>query len=125
VNLYTDPPENVYVTPAGERRRLSRKYRNGFIYWDSFTRMDDVYGRGGQLRAFEAVFSPLDENGKPARIFDRETGLVIPEVAEQWKAYDIRHLLQSNWETLPSRFHFTATNRSGERCKIITDLSVQ
>ncbi len=100
VNIYANPPENVYVTKDGQRRPLSRSYRNAFLYWDSFTRMDDVYGRGGQLRAFEAVFSPLDEHGKPARLFDRQTGLVDPAVAEQWKAYDIRHVLQNSWKSL-------------------------
>lgn len=100
INLYADPPQNVYVTGDGLRRRLSRAYRNTVLFWDSFTRMDDAYGRGGQLRAFEAVFSPLDSSGNPAKVFDRETGLVDPVVAEQWKAYDIRHVLQNDWESL-------------------------
>ena len=100
VNLYAEPAENVYITPDGERRRLSRQYQSSFIYWDSFTRMDDAYGRGGQLRAFEAVFSPLDEHGQPAQVFDRDTGLVNRTVAEQWKKYDLRHVLQNDWERL-------------------------
>ena len=62
--------------------------------------MDDVLGRGGQLRSFEAVFSPLDDQGLPARMWDRRTGTVNPEVVEAWKKYDIRMLLKREWETL-------------------------
>ncbi|TWU38332.1 hypothetical protein [Novipirellula artificiosorum] len=103
VNLYADPAESVFVDAAGQRRQLSRPYRNNLLYWDSFTRMDDAYRRGGQLRAFEAVFSPLDPDGQPAEILDRKTGLVNHAVAEQWKAYDIRQVLQSDWERLRPR----------------------
>ncbi len=33
-------------------------------------------------------------------MFDRKTGAVVPEVASHWRQYDIRHVLESNWEEL-------------------------
>ena len=63
-------------------------------------RMDDVIGWGGQLGSFEAVFSPLDRDGRPRKLWDRSTGAIDPEVAKAWEAYDIRLVLERNWPTL-------------------------
>ena len=62
--------------------------------------MDDVIGWGGQLGSFEAVFSPLDRDGRPRKLWDRATGAIDPEVAKAWEAYDIRLVLERNWPTL-------------------------
>jgi acetyl esterase/lipase len=62
--------------------------------------MDDVLGRGGQLRSFEAVFSPLDADGLPRRLWDRASGQIDPEVAKAWQAYDIRLKIERNWQAL-------------------------
>jgi hypothetical protein len=56
---------------------------------------------GGQWDIWEAVYSPQGEDGYPARIFDKETGVIDPEVAKYWKEnYDLRHILQRDWATL-------------------------
>ena len=60
INLYADPPQNMYRDTHGERRPIARRGEAPSLWFDSFTKMDDVIGRGGQLRSFEAVFSPLD-----------------------------------------------------------------
>jgi pimeloyl-ACP methyl ester carboxylesterase len=62
-----------------------------------------VLGRGGQLRSFEAVFSPLDANGLPRKLWDRTTGRIDPEVARAWEKYDIRLQLERNWQQLEPR----------------------
>jgi acetyl esterase/lipase len=62
--------------------------------------MDDVIGRGGQLRSFEAVFSPLDDEGLPKRLWNRETGQVDPTVAKEWEKYDISLILKRDWARL-------------------------
>ena len=62
--------------------------------------MDDVIGWGGQLGSFEAVFSPLDRDGRPRKLWDRATGAIDPEVAKAWEAYDIRLVLERNWPAL-------------------------
>lgn len=100
VDLYADPPQNMYRDEDGNRRPIARRGRVPVLWYDSFTRMDDVLGRGGQLRSFEAVFSPLDEEGLPKRMYDRDSGRVKPEVVEAWKEHDIRLKLQENWEQL-------------------------
>ena len=100
VDLYVDPPLSLYVDEAGERRPIARRGTEAVLWYDSFGRMDDVLGRGGQLRSFEAVFSPLGEDGLPRKLWDRETGRVDPEVARAWEAYDIRLKLERNWPEL-------------------------
>jgi hypothetical protein len=62
--------------------------------------MDDVIGRGGQLRSFEAVFSPLDDAGLPKRLWNRATGQVDPAVAKAWERYDISLILKRDWVRL-------------------------
>lgn len=100
VNLYADPPLSLYRDEAGNRRPLARRGKEPIIWYDNFGRMDDVLAQGGQLRSFEAVFSPLDESGLPQRMWDRETGRVKPEVVEAWKKYDISLILKNRWPEL-------------------------
>lgn len=70
------------------------------LFAKEFVAMDDVLKDGGQIGSFEAVFGQKGEDGRPARMFNRETGAVNSEVVEHWKKYDIRALLEDNWETL-------------------------
>jgi enterochelin esterase-like enzyme len=100
IDLYADPPQNMYVDLQGQRRPLARHGETPALYFDSFTHMDDVLGRGGQLRSFEAVFSPMDSAGLPKKMWDRATGRVDPAVAKAWEPYDIRSKLERNWPTL-------------------------
>ena len=62
--------------------------------YDDFCKMDDVLGRGGQLRSFDAVFSPLSDDGEPARCWDRSTGRVDSKILDHWKKYDISLMLE-------------------------------
>lgn len=100
VNLYADPPQSLYVDEQGQRRPIARRGGQPVLWYDSFGKMDDVLGRGGQLRSFEAVFSPLGPDGLPRKLWDRTTGRIDPEVARAWQAYDIRLKLERNWPTL-------------------------
>jgi len=100
VDIYAQPPLSVYRDEEGNRRPLARRGTEPVLWYDSFTRMDDCLGRGGQLRSFEAVFSPRGPDGLPCKLWDRATGRINPEVARAWRKYDIRLLLEENWETL-------------------------
>jgi hypothetical protein len=106
INLYA-PGANMYIDHEGERRPLARQTMEGedfvIIWYDDFARMEWVMGDGGQLGSFEWVFSPRDDDGTPKRLFDRTTGEVDHEVALAWKKYDIRAILEENWETLGPR----------------------
>ncbi len=53
---------------------------------------------GGQWDAWEAVFSPVGEDGYPRRIFDKRTGAVDRDVAAAWRErFDLVHVLQRDW----------------------------
>ncbi|WP_165225025.1 alpha/beta hydrolase [Aquisphaera insulae] len=88
--------QNIYRDPKGERRAVARRGGKPIIFYDDFSKLEEAMGPGGQLGSFEAVFSPV-KDGKPARLWDRTTGAIDPEVAKAWEAYDIRLVLERNW----------------------------
>ncbi len=100
IDLYADPPQNMYVDPSGQRRPVARRNDQVWVWFDTFGHMDDVLKRGGQLRSFEAVFSPLDPEGQPQQIWNRQTGRINPEVAKEWQKYDLRLIIEQNWPRL-------------------------
>lgn len=56
---------------------------------------------GAQWDIWQAVYSPVGEDGYPKPIWDKKTGKIDPSVAEYWKEnYDLRAILQRDWETL-------------------------
>ncbi|MFO7980408.1 MAG: hypothetical protein R6V00_06185 [Candidatus Aminicenantes bacterium] len=56
---------------------------------------------GQQWDIWQAVYSPVGEDGYPKPIWDKMTGDVNPEVAEYWREnYDLRYILERDWETL-------------------------
>lgn len=70
------------------------------LWYDDFCKMDQVLGRGGQMRSFDAVFSPKDERGEPKRAWDPITGQVNNEIISYWKKYDISMKIEDNWDQL-------------------------
>jgi len=92
--------ENMYVDPQGRRRPLARMRGQTVLWYDDFAWMEHVNGHGGQLHSFEAVFSERGPDGTPALLWNRETGEIDPAVAETWKRYDIRRILEDNWPAL-------------------------
>jgi hypothetical protein len=99
INLY-EPGANVYVDERGDPRPIMRAQDGAMMRFEPFARMERVRGDGGQLGSFEAVFSPRGPDGRPLPLFDRATGAVDPAVAEAWKRYDIRLVLQENWNDM-------------------------
>jgi len=56
---------------------------------------------GDQWDIWEAVYSPVGDDGYPKRIWDKMTGEIDHKVAEYWKEnYDLRYILQRDWKTL-------------------------
>jgi hypothetical protein len=102
INLYR-AGENMFVDPAGSRRPLARRGGQVLIWYDDFSWMEHVLGPGGQLHSFEAVFSPRGRDGKPRPVWDRHTGAVDAEAARTWEQYDVRIVLERNWESLGPR----------------------
>lgn len=59
---------------------------------------------GGQWDIWQAVYSPVADDGYPQPIFDKITGVIDPDVAEYWREnYDLRYILERDWETLGPR----------------------
>ncbi|MEQ8765507.1 MAG: hypothetical protein RL885_16390 [Planctomycetota bacterium] len=56
---------------------------------------------GDQWDIWEAVYSPVGEDGYPKRIWDKETGEIDRSVALHWREnYDLRYILERDWKKL-------------------------
>lgn len=99
INLY-EAGVNMYRDAAGQPRPIARHGGAVQLYYEPFCKMEVVQGEGGQIRSFEWVFSPRGDDGLPAQLYDRLTGAVNSTIAEQWKRYDIRLVLEENWARL-------------------------
>ena len=106
VDIYED--ENAYFR-QGPFLRLPRAGRRDALghldmTMESFNHLELVLGTrsrsGQQFDIWEAVYSPMGEDGYPRRLWHKETGVIDPEVAEAWRRYDLRHVLESEWATL-------------------------
>ncbi len=92
---------NVYHRPDGTPWPIVRDHGNVQATFEEFGRQEKVMGAyGGQVASFEWVFSPRGEDGRPLKMFDRETGDVDPQVMAYWHDhYDLAHLVEANWAT--------------------------
>jgi len=107
VNLYED--RNAYYT-EGPHKRVPKPGKRDWLGHISATVEDlnqyelalGTKSRSGQqFDIWEAVYSPVGPGGYPARIFDKETGVIDPKVAAYWREnYDLRHILQRDWARL-------------------------
>jgi len=55
---------------------------------------------GLQWAIWNAVYTPVGEDGYPNDLWDWMTGEINPEVAEEWKKYDLSLYLRENWSWL-------------------------
>ena len=107
VNLYEE--KNAYYTEGKFKKTLRPGQRN-YLGHISTTLRSTNYRElaigtnsrsGDQWDIWEAVYSPVGENGYPKRIWDKKTGVIDHDVAEYWKEnYDIGYILQRDWKTL-------------------------
>lgn len=93
--------ENAFRGPDGEPVQLVRRNGEFVRTIEQFVRAEFARrDHGGQFASFNAVFSPRGEDGRPMPLFDVETGAIDPSVAKAWEKYDIRLVLERNWERL-------------------------
>jgi hypothetical protein len=110
VNIYED--ENAYyvngpfqsVARPGHRNWLGEIDRT----LEDYNHLELVLGTknrsGDQYDIWEAVYSPMGDDGYPKRLWDKRTGEIDHEVAEYWREnYDLRHILERDWATLGPR----------------------
>jgi putative esterase len=107
VNVYEDA--NAYWID-GPFRRTPRPGRRNYLGHVSATleQLNQLElalasrGRsGGQWDIWQAVYSPVGDDGYPKPIWDKRTGQIDRTVADYWKAhYDLSSILRRDWTTL-------------------------
>lgn len=123
VNIYSD--SNAYLNEFGNERpsdrtltgdvRLTMREEVGVEnllgQGNSFTRSGQQWG------AWNATFGPRGADRLPVPLWDPQTGQMNHAVAEQWKKYDLRLVLEQNWQTLGpklrGKIHITAGEADG------------
>ena len=106
INIYRD--ENAFINEHGYLRPIVRDFsgepvvsQKDFIQFENALGWNNTYTTsGGQFSAFNALYSPKGEDGLPKPLFDPETGEIDRNVAEHWRKYDLKHYVETNWETL-------------------------
>ncbi|RLE00766.1 MAG: hypothetical protein DRJ11_11115 [Candidatus Aminicenantes bacterium] len=104
VNIYED--KNAYFLESPWKRTPRPGHRNylGEISatLEEMNHRELVLGThsrsGDQWDIWQAVFSPVGEDGYPQPIWDKLTGEINHEVAAYWREnYDLRYILQRDW----------------------------
>ena len=110
MNIYSDGNAYFYEGPFRRIERPSYRDWLGAIYSTirDDSQMEYTLGpknrSGGQFDIWEAVYSPVGADGYPQPLWDRNTGVIDPEVAGYWRDnYDLRFILERDWPTLGSR----------------------
>ncbi len=107
VDIYED--ENAYFMDGPFKRTERAGRRNWLGVVDRSVKDDNhvelalaTRGRSGQQwDIWQAVYSPMAEDGYPEPIWDKRTGVIDREVAEYWREnYDLRYIMERDWATL-------------------------
>ncbi len=107
INIYEDENAYFYASPFQKLPRPGHRDYLGNVQ-SSIQQQNqlesvlaDKSRSGQQWDIWEATYSPMGEDGYPVRLWDKETGVINPEVAAYWKEnFDLRHILQRDWATL-------------------------
>jgi len=93
--------DNAYRKPDGKPRNLVRMGGKDLVTLEQFAKEEEVKGEyGGQCASFEWVWSPRGQDGRPMKMFNRETGELDQQVLRSWQKYDIRLILERDWPSL-------------------------
>ena len=93
--------DNAFREADGKAKILVRMNGKDFVSFEDFLHQEEVLGEyGGQLASFEWVWSPRGQDGRPVKMFNRETGELNQDVLKYWQNYDIRLILENNWQKL-------------------------
>ena len=110
IDIYND--KNAYYAES-DFKKLSRPGHRDYLGHISATLQEMnhrelAFGTrsrsGDQFDIWEAVFSPMDPDGYPKRIFDKYTGVIDSAVANYWKQhYDLTYIIQRDWAKLGNK----------------------
>lgn len=106
INIYEE--KNAYLNRHGFEKPSARDV-NGDV---RFTirhecQMENVMGAGDswamsgqQWGAWNATYGPRGSDGRPKPLWHPKTGEIDKTVVEHWKRYDLRLVMQENWQSL-------------------------
>lgn len=108
VNIYED--ENAYFI-KGPFRTTERVGKRNYLGHVSSMLKDMNYKElalggnksrsGDQWDIWQAVYSPIGEDGYPKPIWDKYSGEIDKEVASYWKEnFDLRYIMERDWEKI-------------------------
>jgi len=107
VNLYEDKNAYYYHSPFNKVLRPGHRDYLGNVNASlrDMNLREMVLGTksrsGQQWDIWEAVYSPMGEDGYPVRLWDKYSGDINPEVADYWREnFDLRYILERDWEKL-------------------------
>jgi enterochelin esterase-like enzyme len=93
--------DNAYRERDESPKQLVRIGGKFIVSIEEFARQEEVTGEyGGQFASFEWVWSPRGQDGRPLKMFNRESGELNQDVLKYWRNYDIRLILEKNWPRL-------------------------
>ena len=107
VDVYND--KNAYYKEGEFKKTLRPGMRDGKGHIKSqlidMNRREYILGdnsrSGDQWDIWQAVYSPVGENGYPKPIWDKLTGEIDHEVANYWKEnYDLRYIMERDWDKI-------------------------
>lgn len=107
IDLYKD--KNAFYLEGAHKRVAQPAMRDYLGHTTLTLEENNAYelalgskGRSGeQFDIWQAVYSPVGDDGYPKPIFDKRTGIIDPDVATYWRDhYDLRAILEKNWSTL-------------------------
>ena len=107
IDIYEN--ENAYYYKSDHKEALIPGHRDYLGQVSSTVRdmnwLELVLGAktrsGGQFDIWEAVYSPMGDDGYPQRLWDKYSGVINHEVAEYWKEnFDLRYILERDWDKL-------------------------
>ncbi len=120
INLYEAP--NAYINPYGNERPSERDILGDTVLTvRREVGMENLLGHGNsftlsgeQWGAWNAVFGPRGKDGLPVAIWDPRSGVINHEVAEYWKRFDLKLVLEQNWKTLAPKLRNKLHIAAGE-----------
>jgi len=107
VDLYKQ--DNMFFLP-GANKQVEQPAMRDYLGHTLISMRDNIayeaalgdHGRSGdQFDIWQAVYSPVGEDGYPQSIFDKRTGVIDHHTAEYWREhYDLDAILQRDWAQL-------------------------
>jgi len=109
INIYSD--RNAYLDENGAERPSKRDITGRVEFTiRGECQMENVLGDGDswtlsgqQWGAWNATYGPRGADSRPLPLWNPKTGVINKSAIDHWKQYDLRLVLQQNWNILGSR----------------------